>query len=269
MRPPTLYDTELAGRLAGFDRVNLAAMVAATARPAVCQGSRRRRLVQAPAARGLAELRRTGRRGAAGTARRGRGGTRRAGQVRLGGTGIRTPAHLRGARRPDATVGGARRASTRSATAARWPRCANCGPPATTSPGAATSPRAGSCPTAAIINAATADPNTVEKLLALPVFGGSRQRRSAQVWLDALAPRPRPPRPADSSEPPTGRRPRCGGAAASPRPPHDWRPPRGPRRTVATGFGARPRTWSPRNWCAGCAGTGSRCRPPPRRSTRS
>ena len=27
MRPPALYDTELAGRLAGFDRVNLAAMV--------------------------------------------------------------------------------------------------------------------------------------------------------------------------------------------------------------------------------------------------
>src|SRR5881409_3722918 len=27
MRPPKLYDTELAGRLAGFDRVNLATMV--------------------------------------------------------------------------------------------------------------------------------------------------------------------------------------------------------------------------------------------------
>ena len=26
LRPPALYDTELAGRLAGFDRVNLAAM---------------------------------------------------------------------------------------------------------------------------------------------------------------------------------------------------------------------------------------------------
>lgn len=27
LRPPALYDTELAGRLAGFERVNLAAMV--------------------------------------------------------------------------------------------------------------------------------------------------------------------------------------------------------------------------------------------------
>ena len=42
-------------------------------------------------------------------------------------------------------------------------------------------------PDSAIINAATADPKTVEELTALPVFGGSRQRRSAQVWLDALA----------------------------------------------------------------------------------
>nr|WP_090279095.1 ribonuclease D [Mycolicibacterium komanii]CRL74868.1 ribonuclease D [Mycolicibacterium komanii] len=42
-------------------------------------------------------------------------------------------------------------------------------------------------PDSAIINAATADPDTVEKLTALPVFGGNRQRRSAKVWLDALA----------------------------------------------------------------------------------
>ena len=42
-------------------------------------------------------------------------------------------------------------------------------------------------PDAAIINAATTDPKTVAELTALPVFGGSRQRRGAQVWLDALA----------------------------------------------------------------------------------
>lgn len=42
-------------------------------------------------------------------------------------------------------------------------------------------------PDSAIINAATADPDTIEKLTALPVFGGNRQRRSAKVWLDALA----------------------------------------------------------------------------------
>ncbi|AKS34703.1 ribonuclease D [Mycolicibacterium goodii] len=42
-------------------------------------------------------------------------------------------------------------------------------------------------PDAAIINAATVDPKTTEELTALPVFGGAKQRRSAQVWLDALA----------------------------------------------------------------------------------
>ena len=41
-------------------------------------------------------------------------------------------------------------------------------------------------PDSAIINAATSNPTTVEELIALPVFGGSKQRRSAKVWLDAL-----------------------------------------------------------------------------------
>lgn len=59
-------------------------------------------------------------------------------------------------------------------------------------------------PDAAIVNAATADPDTVEKLTALPVFGGSRQRRSAQVWLDALARARTDPNPPSGSEPTTG-----------------------------------------------------------------
>jgi ribonuclease D len=42
-------------------------------------------------------------------------------------------------------------------------------------------------PDSAIISAAMANPTTVEELTALPVFGGSKQRRTAQVWLDALA----------------------------------------------------------------------------------
>ncbi len=42
-------------------------------------------------------------------------------------------------------------------------------------------------PDSAIIAAVAADPKTVDELRALPVFGGPRQRRSAQVWLDALA----------------------------------------------------------------------------------
>jgi ribonuclease D len=58
-------------------------------------------------------------------------------------------------------------------------------------------------PDSAIINAATVDPDTVEKLTALPVFGGNRQRRSAQVWLDALA-RARTADPPQTQEPSNG-----------------------------------------------------------------
>ncbi|MGQ9350157.1 ribonuclease D [Mycolicibacterium gilvum] len=58
-------------------------------------------------------------------------------------------------------------------------------------------------PDSAIISAATANPDTIEKLTALPVFGGSKQRRSAQVWLDALA-RARTNDPPDAQEPSNG-----------------------------------------------------------------
>ena len=51
MVPPTLYDTELAGRLAGFDRVNLAAMVQRLLGLQSDEGPRRGGLVEASAAR--------------------------------------------------------------------------------------------------------------------------------------------------------------------------------------------------------------------------
>ena len=64
-------------------------------------------------------------------------------------------------------------------------------------------------PDAAIVNAATTDPDTVEKLTALPVFGGPRQRRSAQTWLDALA------RARTTDDPPTAQEPSTGPPPAS------------------------------------------------------
>lgn len=59
-------------------------------------------------------------------------------------------------------------------------------------------------PDSAIVNAATADPDTVEKLTALPIFGGSKQRRSAHVWLEALARARANPDPPSSAEPANG-----------------------------------------------------------------
>lgn len=41
-------------------------------------------------------------------------------------------------------------------------------------------------PDAAIVNAATTDPKTSAELTRLPVFGGPRQRRQAGIWLNAL-----------------------------------------------------------------------------------
>ncbi len=59
-------------------------------------------------------------------------------------------------------------------------------------------------PDAAIIAAAMADPETVEELTALPVFGGQRQRKSAKVWLDALATARSSTEPVETGEPNNG-----------------------------------------------------------------
>ena len=59
-------------------------------------------------------------------------------------------------------------------------------------------------PDAAIIAAAQANPTSMAELTALPVFGGPRQRRSAETWLDALAAARENPEPPEPAEPPTG-----------------------------------------------------------------
>ncbi|MGV0742400.1 HRDC domain-containing protein [Mycolicibacterium sp. XJ870] len=59
-------------------------------------------------------------------------------------------------------------------------------------------------PDAAIVNAATVDPKTLDELTALPVFGGAKQRRSAQIWLDALNRARDNPDPPQSAETPNG-----------------------------------------------------------------
>ena len=95
-------------------------------------------------------------------------------------------------------------------------------------------------PDAAIVNAATTDPDTVEKLLALPVFGGSRQRRTAQVWLDALTRARQDPNPPSGSEPLTGPPPRAAPMAAAAWPPR--RPSTGRGRRLIHGRGRARRT---------------------------
>lgn len=59
-------------------------------------------------------------------------------------------------------------------------------------------------PDSAIIEAALADPKSVAELTRLPVFGGPKQRRQAGVWLDALAAGRDDENPPELSEPQTG-----------------------------------------------------------------
>ena len=59
-------------------------------------------------------------------------------------------------------------------------------------------------PDSAIIDAAIADPKTVDDLVALPVFGGRNQRRSADVWFAALAAARQSQDPPDEAEPANG-----------------------------------------------------------------
>jgi ribonuclease D len=59
-------------------------------------------------------------------------------------------------------------------------------------------------PDSAIIDAATADPKTLDDLIALPIFGGRRQRRSASTWLAALQAARENPGSAEEADPSNG-----------------------------------------------------------------
>ncbi len=59
-------------------------------------------------------------------------------------------------------------------------------------------------PDSAIIDAATTDPKTISELTALPVFGGAKQRRSAHIWLEALDRARKSTDVPDSKEPTNG-----------------------------------------------------------------
>lgn len=185
LRPPALYDTEMAGRLAGFERVNLAAMVQQLLGLGLAKGHgaadwSKRPLpaawlnyaaldvevlieLRSAVAEVLAEQKKTDWATeefeylrCADTAPTRRDRWRRTSGIHK----IRSPQELAAVR--ELWTVRDRIARSRDIAPGRI------------------------LPDSAIVAAAAANPETVAELTALPVFGGPRQRRSAGVWLDAL-----------------------------------------------------------------------------------
>lgn len=185
LRPGKLYDTELAGRLAGFERVNLAAMVQRLLGLQLMKGHGAADWSKRPLpaewlnyaaldVEVLLELR-----DAIAAVLEEQGKTEWAAQeFEYLRTYVAQPTRRDRWRR---TSGIHKVRDPRALAAVRelWTTRDTIARSRDIAPGRI-------LPDSAIINAATTDPKTTEELTALPVFGGSKQRRSAQVWLDAL-----------------------------------------------------------------------------------
>jgi ribonuclease D len=186
MTPTRLYDTELAGRLAGFDRVNLAAMVQRLLGLQLMKGHGAADWSKRPLppewlnyaaldVEVLLELR-----AAIAAVLAEQGKTQWAAQEFEHLRTFVAPPTRRDRWRRTSGIHKVRNPRTLAAVRELWTTRDHIAQRRDIAPGRI-------LPDAAIVNAATEDPDTVQKLTALPVFGGSRQRRSAQVWLDALA----------------------------------------------------------------------------------
>ena len=205
MRPPALYDTELAGRLAGFDRVNLAAEAQRLLGVGLAKGhgaadwSRR----PLPAAwlnyaaldvEVLIELRDA----IAGVlAEQGKTDWAAEEFDYLRTVGQDPPPTRRDRWRRTSGIHRVRNQRGLAAVRELWAARDEIAQRRDIAPGRI-------LPDSAIIEAATADPKTIDDLIALPIFGGRRQRRNATTWLAALKSARENPGPAEETEPPNG-----------------------------------------------------------------
>lgn len=205
MRPPAVYDTELAGRLAGFDRVNLAAMTQRLLGVGLAKGhgaadwSRR----PLPAAwlnyaaldvEVLIDLREA----IAGVlAEQGKTAWAAEEFDHLRTAGQDPPTTRRDRWRRTSGIHKVRNERALAAVRELWTVRDEIAQRRDIAPGRI-------LPDSAIIEAATADPKTLDDLVALPVFGGKKQRRTASTWLAALKAARDNPIPEEDAEPLTG-----------------------------------------------------------------
>ncbi|MBV8862062.1 MAG: ribonuclease D [Mycobacterium sp.] len=206
MRPPALYDTELAGRLAGFDRVNLAAMAQRLLGVGLAKGHGAADWSKRPlpaawlnyAALDVELL--IGLRDAiaAVLAEQGKTGWA-AEEFEYLSTAMSqsAPSTRRDRWRRTSGIHRVRNQQALAAVRELWLARDGIAQRRDIAPGRI-------LPDSAIIEAATADPKTVDDLAALPVFGGRRQRRNAAIWLAALATARADPSSAEDVEPPNG-----------------------------------------------------------------
>lgn len=207
MRPPALYDTELAGRLAGLERVNLATMVERLLGFGLAKGHGAADWSKRPLPAEwlnyaaldvelLIELR-----GAIADVLAGQGKTDWAAQEfdYLRDAGWKDPGSAARRDRWRRTSGIHRVRDQRGLAAVRelWLTRDRIAQRRDIAPRRI-------LPDSAIIDAALANPTTVEELVALPVFGGRNQRRSAATWLAALDAARQSKYPPADSEPPNG-----------------------------------------------------------------
>lgn len=204
MRPPALYDTELAGRLAGFDRVNLAAMVARLLGLGLAKGHGAADWSKRPLPHDwlnyaaldvevLIELR-----AAIAAVLDDQGKTDWAAQEFDHLRTYEAPPTRRDRWRRTSGIHKVRNPRALAAVRELWTARDEIARRRDIAPGRI-------LPDAAIISAAQADPKTVEELTQLPVFGGPKQRRHAKVWMDALRvarENPEPPASGDSNNGP-------------------------------------------------------------------
>jgi ribonuclease D len=205
MRPPALYDTELAGRLAGFDRVNLAAEAQRLLGVGLAKGHGAADWSKRPLPPAwlnyaaldvelLIELRDA----IAGVlAEQGKTAWAAEEFDYLLGAGQAPPATRRDRWRRTSGIHKVRDQRGLAAVRELWTVRDEIAQRRDIAPGRI-------LPDSAIIDAAIADPKTRDDLIALPIFGGPKQRRNAATWLAALESARENPGPPEEAEPPNG-----------------------------------------------------------------